>query len=114
MASTSKPSRNRYRVAEAKQQMVDKLGTDKVEFEAESGDVFSFPHPVFYSSALKKQLKAVDDDDAEGIFRILLGDEEFERYEAAGNDVDDLSFIMMQVQEDTEGALAGRKRPTRS
>lgn len=106
--------RNRYKVAEAKQQMVDKIGTDKVEFELEDGTVYELPHPLFYSSDIKKALKPLDDDDTEGVFRVLMGDDQFDEFVAHGGDPEDLQFVMMQVSEDTTATLAGRKRPTRS
>lgn len=114
MATSVPKHRNRYKVAEAKQQMIDKIGTDKVEIELSDGSVVSFPHPAFYPSDLKKELRALDDTDAEGIAQALLGEDQFQRFVDDGNDPDDLQFVIAQVQEDMEDTLAGRKRPTRS
>lgn len=114
MATSIPKHRNRYKVAEAKSQMVDKIGTDKVELELESGEVIEFPHPMFYSSELKKQLKALEDEDSEGIALALLGEEQYEKYIASGEDPDDLGFVVRQVTEEAQDTLAGRKRPTRS
>lgn len=112
--AANKPHRNYYRVAEAKQQMKDKIGTDQVEIELSDGSVVSFPHPMFYPKDLKAELKELSDDDSEGIALALLGEDQLDRFVKDGNDVDDLQFIVMQVQADAQAALAGRKRPTRS
>lgn len=114
MATSIPKHRNRYRVAEAKQQMVDKIGTDKIELELESGEVVSFPHPMFYSSALKRELKALDDDDSEGIALALMGQEQFDKFIESGEDPDDLGFVVNQAREEAMDILAGRKRPTQS
>lgn len=111
--SIPKP-RNRYKVAEAKQQMRDKIGSDTIEIETDDGTVFELPHPMFYDAATKKALKPLADDDMEGICRVLLGDEQYDDFIAHDGDPDDLSYVFVQVQEDMQDALAGRKRPTRS
>lgn len=114
MPTSTPKHRNRYKVAEAKQQMHDKIGSDEIEVELEDGSVLSIPHPMFYSSALKKELKKLADDDSEGMLRALVGDEKCDAALDGGFDPEDLGFVMQQVQEDTQAALAGRARPTRS
>lgn len=113
MTSTPK-HRNRYKVAEAKQQMRDKIGTDKVEIELDDGTVIEFPHPLFYPAELKRELRALEEDDSEGVALALLGEEQFDRFVADGQDPDDLQYVIQAVSEDAQDKLAGRKRPTRS
>lgn len=111
--SIPKP-RNRYKVAEAKQQMRDKIGSDEIEIETDDGSVFTIPHPMFYDAATKKALKPLADDDMDGIARVLFGEDQYAEFIKHDGDVDDLAYVFAQVQEDTQDALAGRKRPTRS
>lgn len=106
--------RNRYKVAEARQQMVDKVGSDKLEIETDDGEVYTIPHPLFYSADTKRALKPLDDDDTDGVFRVLMGDEQFDAFLDAGNEPEDLLFVLNQAQGDAQDALAGRRRPTRS
>lgn len=114
MATSIPKRRNRYKVAEAKQQMADKIGGSDIELETEDGFVLTIPHPMFYSSAIKKALKPLEDDDSEGILRVLVGDDVADEALGHGFDPDDLQFVFAQVNEDTQDALAGRKRPTTS
>jgi len=106
--------RNRYKVAEARQQMVDKIGSDELEVETDDGEVYTIPHPLFYDADTKRALKPLDDDDTEGVFRVLMGEEQFGRYVDAGNEPEDLLFVLNQARLDAQDALAGRRRPTRS
>lgn len=110
----TKSNRNRYKIAEVKAQMRDAVGGDTVDVETDDGSVFHLPHPLFYDRAMKAALKALDDEDSDGIARALLGDDQFDKYVDAGGDPDDLNFVMMAVQKDATDSLAGRARPTRS
>lgn len=113
MPKTERP-RNRYRIAEAKQQMRDKIGSDKVEVETDDGYILELPHPMFYDKATKAALKPLAEDDAEGILRVLVGDELADEFIMHDGDPEDLQYVWMQLSEDTRDVLAGRKRPTRS
>lgn len=105
--------RNRYKVAEAKQQMKDKIGSDKIEVETDDGTVFELPHPMFYDRPTKAALKPLGDDDMDGIAQILFADR-YDDFIKHGGDVEDLAFVFAAVAEDMQDSLAGRKRPTRS
>jgi len=107
------PARNRYRIAEAKRQMIDKLGGDTVEIETDDGAVFTVEHPMFRSKATKDTLKPLADDDAEGIAAAVLG-KQYDAFIEHGGDPEDLVYVFMSIGEDTQDTLAGRKRPTRS
>jgi hypothetical protein len=111
--STTPAPRNRYKLAEAKQQMADAVGGADIEIDLDNGSTVSIPHPLFYSTTVKRELKALDESDSEGIARVLLGDD-FDTYIESGADVEDLQFILIAAQQDTQDHLAGRTRPTRS
>lgn len=110
---TKPVARNRYKLAEAKQQMADAVGGSDIELELDNGVTVSIPHPLFYSSALKAELKSLADDDADGIAKALLGDD-YDAYIESGADPDDLQFVLIAAQKDTQDTLAGRSTPTRS
>lgn len=114
MSGSIPKHRNRYKISEAKQQMVDKIGSDTLEVELDDGYVLELPHPMFYDSATKKALKPLADDDAEGILRVLVGDKKADEFAERGGEYEDLAFVWMAASEDAQDALAGRKRPTRS
>jgi hypothetical protein len=111
--STKPVARNRYKLSQAKQQMEDAVGGSDIEIELDNGETVSIPHPLFYSKDVKADLKDVADDDAEGIAKVLLGDD-FDKYVEAGEDPEDLQWILLQAQQDAQATLAGRTRPTRS
>ena len=113
MPAKNNASRNRYRIAEARKQMADKLGGDRVEIETDDGSVFEIEHPMFRSKAEKAALKPLEDDDSEGIARVVLGDQ-FDDFVAHGGDPEDLLFVFMALSAATQDVLAGRKGPTQS
>jgi hypothetical protein len=106
--------RNRYKVSEARQQMIDKIGSDRLEFELDDGYILELPHPMFYDAATKKALKDVEDGDYEAILRVLVGDKKADEFADHDGDFDDLGFVWLRATEDAQDVLAGRKRPTRS
>ncbi|APY88169.1 hypothetical protein [Streptomyces alfalfae] len=107
----SKPNKKRYVLETVKAQYAEAVGGEEVEFEGPGGEVYSMPHPLFAPS---EWTKAVDDaEDDEEMARAMLGDEQFERYTAAGGRPGDVNFIRLAAMEDMKGALKGG-RPTRS
>jgi len=114
MATPAKPSRNRYKVAEVRQQLIDAVGGDEVEIELPDGVVVTIPHPLFFSKALKDELKPLDEEDSEALARVLLSPADFTTWEESGQDFDDLVLVLSEVRTAMTDQLAGRKRPTRS
>jgi len=110
----TKPSRNRYKVAEVRQQLIDAVGGDEVEIELPDGTVVTIPHPLFFSKELKAELKAIDEEDSEDLARVLLSPEDFTKWDASGQDWDDIVLVLSEVRTAMTDQLAGRKRPTRS
>lgn len=114
MSGAIPKNRNRYKVAEAKQQMRDKVGGDKVTLVTDADHEVEIEHPMFRSKETKAALKPLADDDDEGIARVVLGDKGYDTWVADGHDASELEFIFRAINADTQDALAGRKRPTRS
>ncbi len=105
--------RNRYKLAEAKRQMVDKIGGEKIVIELDDGFTVEMDHPLFRPKSIKDALKPLDDDDSDGIAEVVLGDQ-YEDFILHGGDPDDLMFVFLAASEATRDTLAGRKRPTQS
>lgn len=101
---TSQADKNRrtsYTLAEARKKVEDSVGGDRIEvFVEEGGDPFYIPHPYFYDKATKKAFKEMDAEDDEAQGRILLGDEQYDRFIAAGGTDDGLNIVMVAVNQD--------------
>ncbi|MEW1754704.1 hypothetical protein [Streptomyces angustmyceticus] len=107
----SKPNRKRYKLTEVKAQYAEAVGGEDVEFEADNGELFTFPHPLFADDDWSK---GVDEaETAKDKARAMLGDEQYEKYAAAGNSDNDVFLLFMAVQQDAQGQLK-KGRPTRS
>ncbi|PZE34013.1 hypothetical protein DEJ21_14280 [Curtobacterium sp. MCSS17_006] len=101
---TSQADKNRrtsYTLAAARRKVEESVGGDRIEiFVEEGGEPFYIPHPYFYDKATKKAFKEMDDEDDEAQGRILLGDEQYDRFIAAGGTDDALNIVMVAVQQD--------------
>ncbi|MFD5903585.1 hypothetical protein ACFWHG_19095 [Streptomyces microflavus] len=103
-----KVNRKRYNLADVHAQFAEAVGGEEVEFDAEGG-TYTFPHPVFAEEEWATKVDAAENAAEKG--RALLGDEQYEKYRAAGNSDNDLGLLFMAVQQDSQGQI--RKRPTR-
>ncbi|MGU3409112.1 hypothetical protein ACLBWP_03310 [Microbacterium sp. M1A1_1b] len=103
---TSKADQNRrtsFTLAQARKKVEESVGGDTIEiFVEEGGEPFYIPHPYFYDSATKKALKDTDDDDESAASRVLLGDEQYDRFIAAGGSDDALNFVMIAVNQELQ------------
>lgn len=106
----SKPNRKRYRLSEVKQQMTDAVGGDQVEFETDAGDVLTFPHPLFTDEEWDEKVDSAENAHDKAV--AILGEEQYEKYHAAGHKDGDIALLMLRVQQDMQDQV--RKRPTRS
>lgn len=106
----SKPNRKRYKLSEVKQQMTDAVGGDQVEFETDNGDVLTFPHPLFTDEEWDEKVDGAETARDKAI--AILGEEQYEKYAAAGHKDGDIALLMLAVQQDMQDQV--RKRPTRS
>jgi hypothetical protein len=101
---TSKADKNRrtsYTIAQARKKVEESVGGDNIEiFVEEGGEAFYLPHPYFYDNETKKALKGADDEDDSAQGRILLGDEQYDRFIAAGGTDEDINLVMIAVGQD--------------
>jgi hypothetical protein len=107
----SKPNKKRYVLETVRAQYEEAVGGAEVEFEGPGGELFTMPHPLFAPSDWAKAVDDAETDEEMG--RAMLGDEQFERYTAAGGRPGDVNFIRLAAMEDMKGELKGG-RPTRS
>lgn len=105
----SKPNKKRYRLSEVKSQMEEAVGGDVVEFETDKGDVLTFPHPLFTDDEWDEKVDAAENSREKAI--AILGDEQYEKYHAAGHGDGEIGLLMLAVQRDMQDQI--RKRPTR-
>ncbi|SBU99998.1 MULTISPECIES: hypothetical protein [unclassified Streptomyces] len=105
----SKPNRKRYKMSEVKAQMEEAVGGNVVEFETDKGDVLTFPHPLFTDDDWDEKVDAAENSRAKAI--AILGDEQYEKYHAAGHADGDIGLLMLAVQQDMQGQI--KRRPTR-
>ncbi|MEW1568321.1 hypothetical protein AB0454_35755 [Streptomyces sp. NPDC093509] len=106
----SKPNRKRYRMSEVKAQMSEAVGGELVEFETDKGDVLTFPHPLFTDDDWDEKVDGAENSKEKAI--AILGEEQYEKYTAAGHKDSDIGLLMIAVQQDMQGQI--KKRPTRS
>lgn len=106
----SKPNRKRYKLTEVKQQFTEALGGEDVEFELANGEVLTFPHPLFASD---EWTTAVDDAETNREkAHAILGDDQYDKYVAAGHSDAEIGLLFLAVQQDMRDQV--KKRPTRS
>lgn len=105
----SKPNRKRYKLSEVKAQMTEAVGGDVVEFETDKGDVLTFPHPLFTDDEWDEKVDAAENSREKAI--AILGEEQYEKYTAAGHSDSEIGLLMLAVQQDMQAQI--KKRPTR-
>jgi hypothetical protein len=86
----SKPNKARYRLATLRQNAADKMGGDRIEFEAPDGTEFSIPAPGFWPDSAKEAVRAGDDI---GMAKALFGADAYGKFLACGGRTDDLTLI---------------------
>lgn len=106
----SKPNRKRYKLSEVKTQMTEAVGGDQVEFETDAGDILTFPHPLFTDDEWDERVDGADNSREKAI--AILGEEQYEKYAAAGHADFEIGLLMLRVQQDMRDQM--KKRPTRS
>lgn len=110
-------NRNRFAIGQARQQMVEAVGSDKAELDLPDGTVLSWEHPLFRSRAMTEELRPLEDDDSVGISKILLGAKQWDALVAACDGDEDAAaeefmFTNAQAARAGQGALTNG-RPTR-
>jgi hypothetical protein len=105
----SKPNKKRYKLSEVKTQMEEAVGGAVVEFETDKGDVLTFPHPLFTNDEWDEKVDSAETSHDKAV--AILGEEQYEKYRAAGHGDSEIGLLMMAVQQDMQDQI--RKRPTR-
>jgi hypothetical protein len=106
----SKPNKKRYKLSEVKQQYVDAVGGEDVEFELDNGEVLTFPHPLFAPDEWATAVDAAESNAEKA--RAILGAEQYEAFRAAGHADADVALLFVAVQQDMQDQV--KRRPTRS
>ena len=107
----SKPNGKRYRLEQIVEKAEENLGGRVVEFDY-AGETYTFPHPMLADDEWTAEFQAVGND-ARANVRYLLGDEQFERFVAAGGQANHVMLLFAESQRDASGVLASGT-PTRS
>ncbi|MEV7959300.1 hypothetical protein ACIOHC_41295 [Streptomyces sp. NPDC088252] len=106
----SKPNKRRYKLSEVKAQFTEAVGGTDVEFETDKGDVLTFPHPLFADDDWSEKVDGAESSKDKAI--AILGEEQYEKYRAAGHSDGDIGLLFLAVQQDMQDQV--KKRPTRS
>ncbi|WP_263170687.1 hypothetical protein [Streptomyces sp. SCSIO ZS0520] len=106
----SKPNRRRYRMAEVRQQFADAVGGEDIEVELSNGEVLTFPHPLFADDEWSTTVDEAESNRDKA--HAILGDEQYEKFVAAGHQDADVALLFLAVQQDMQGQV--KRRPTRS
>jgi hypothetical protein len=108
-SQAEKNRRNAYSRSSVKAKMRETIGEDVVVYDLEEEGVepFRIEHPFFRSQETKDALEPLEDDDEEGIVRVVLGDD-YERFIEAGGTHDEISQLMVNIQLETNDALRGK------
>lgn len=103
---------------EVREQAADAVGGDQIVYRlTDKSDAFLFEHPLFRDPDVQAELDDLDDDDLEGIERVLLGGQ-WDRFIAEGGKVGEINRLMMVVSMKSASIARdhadGTRRPTRS
>ncbi|MGQ4486895.1 hypothetical protein ACN6LM_003910 [Streptomyces sp. SAS_281] len=105
----SKPNRKRYKMQEVRQQFEEVLGGPEIELELMSGELVTFPHPLFADDEWSARVDACETNRDKA--RAILGDEQYEKWTAAGHQDAEIGLLYVAVQQDMQSEV--KKRPTR-
>ncbi|MFF9758570.1 hypothetical protein ACF1G4_03215 [Streptomyces caelestis] len=106
----SKPNKKRYVLSQVRQQYVDAVGGDQVEVELNDGATLTFPHPLFADDEWSEAVDAAESNRDKA--RAILGDEQYEKFHAAGHADADIALMFLELNRDMQDQV--KKRPTRS
>lgn len=105
----SKPNKKRYKMEEVTAQVEEAVGGAEVEFETRAGDVLTFPHPLFTDDEWDERVDSATTSHEKAV--AVLGEEQYEKFHAAGHKDAEIGLLMMRVQQDMQDQV--KKRPTR-
>lgn len=105
-------NRNEFTRDQVRSQVADAVGGDEILYRLEAdSEPFRLEHPMFRSKDTEAALEPLEDDDADGIAQVLLG-EQYDRFIAEGGEPEEISRLMFAVGLKMRDAVSGR--PTRS
>lgn len=105
----SKPGKARFRLSAVKASYAEAVGGELVEIETDDDKVYSFPHPLFTSDEMAKEIDAAEGDS--GKARVLLGDQ-WDAYVKSGGDANGVMLVYMAVRAESQDTM-GKHRPPR-
>ncbi|PZH18758.1 hypothetical protein C1I97_03410 [Streptomyces sp. NTH33] len=106
----SKPNKKRYVMSQVRQQFSEAVGGEDIEVELNNGEVLTFPHPLFADDEWSNRVDEAETNRAKA--HAILGDEQYDKFVAAGHQDADVALLFLAVQQDMQGQV--KKRPTRS
>lgn len=99
-----------YDLSAIVEQRTEALGGENVEFTF-GGETFTMPHPLLADDAWKEAINDAGDSDVENA-RAMLGDEQYERFLAAGGRSGYVMLLVQKLVDDTQDSVG--ERPTQS
>lgn len=87
----------RFNVNAARAQRLEATGTDW-EFELDD-EVFTLPRE--FSRSMAKRLSQIDDNDIDGLLEVLLGEEQFDRFNKHTVTVQDVAALLEAYGKET-------------
>ncbi|NGO68229.1 hypothetical protein [Streptomyces boncukensis] len=105
----SKPSKSRYKLSAVKASYAEAVGGELVEVETDDGKVFTFPHPMFTTDDLAREIDAAEGDEAKA--RVLLGDQ-WSDFVKSGGDANGLMLVYVAARIDMQDMMQ-KHRPTK-
>ena len=104
---------NEFTLEEIDAQAAEAVGGTHILIKAGEGEPFRMEHPMFRSPETEDLLEPLEETDTEGIARVLIGgDEEYERFIAAGGTAAHINRTIFVVSQRFQDVQKGR--PTRS
>lgn len=100
----------KYQLEEIVAQAEEAVGGTDVEFDF-NGQSWSFPNPLFCGDKWSEEFQTLTGQ--EEVARFLLGDEQFDKFIAAGGNSNHVTLLLGQASRDTAAAMQDGS-PTRS
>lgn len=96
--------RARYTRTVVRAKVSEAVGGDVFDYSPDDEHYFEVPHPLLYSEATRKALKAAGDDD-KAQAKAILGDQ-YDAFVEAGGYPEELTLLQIAISTDTRKRLA--------
>lgn len=106
----SKPNKKRYVMSQVREQFSEAVGGEDIEVELSNGEVLTFPHPLFADDEWATRVDEAESNRDKA--HAILGNEQYDKFVAAGHQDADVALLFLAVQQDMQGQV--KRRPTRS